>query len=123
MNTMHMVAILAISAVPVYAQGQQPDPVKLKADAQNLVKIISGDKLKVQTYCEIGELGDQLDQANQAQNTKKAAELSQKINELEPKLGPEYAALTDRLKDTDPNSQDGQEIGSILEKLDDLCGD
>jgi len=61
MNTMLMVAVLAISAVPVYAQGQQLDPVKLKADAQNLIKIISGDKLKLQTYCEIGDLNGQLD--------------------------------------------------------------
>ena len=121
MNTMLMVAVLAISAVPVYAQGQQLDPVKLKADAQNLIKIISGDKLKLQTYCEIGDLNDQLDQANQEQDTRKAAELSQKMNELEPKLGTEYVALADGPKDMDPNSQDGQEIGSIILKLDEFC--
>jgi flagellar motility protein MotE (MotC chaperone) len=123
MNTMLIIGVLTISTLPVYAQGQQPDPVKLKADAQNLVKIISGDKRKLQTYCEIGDVNDQLEQANQEQDTKKAAELSQKMNELEPKLGPEYAALADGLKDMDPKSQDGQEIGSIIEKLDDLCGD
>jgi hypothetical protein len=117
------VAVLAISAAPVYAQGQQPSAVKLKADAQNVVKIISGDKLKTQTYCEIADLGDQLDQAHQEQDTKKADEISQKMNELEPKLGPEYVALADGLKDMDPNSQDGREIGSIIEKLDQLCED
>src|SRR5262249_32921201 len=53
----------------------------------------------------------------------KAAELSQKINGLQKNLGPEVVALADGLKSVDPNSKDGQEIGSILERLDDLCDD
>ena len=40
-----VVAILVVSVMLVYAQGQQPSAVQLKADAQNVVKIISGDKL------------------------------------------------------------------------------
>ena len=56
MNLMSRVAILAISAVPMYAQDQQSGMVKLKADAQNVVKIIRGDKLKTQIYCEILDL-------------------------------------------------------------------
>jgi flagellar motility protein MotE (MotC chaperone) len=119
-----LIAAILLSAMPAYAQNnQKPDTAKLKADAQNLIKIIGGDKLKTQTYCEIAELSDQLDQASQEQDTKKADELSQKINELEPKLGAEYVALADSLKDIDPNSQDGREIGSIIEKLDQLCDD
>ena len=64
MNIVLMVAILAISATPVHAQGQQPDTAKLKADAENMVKIVSGDKLKIQTYCEIFDLHDQIDDAD-----------------------------------------------------------
>jgi hypothetical protein len=55
-------------------------------------------------------------------DTKKALEMSQKMDELEKKL-PEYAALADGLKDVDPNSQAAQEIGSMILKLDDFCGD
>jgi hypothetical protein len=106
--------------VPLYAQGQTPNTAKLKADAQNVVKIISGDKLKTQTYCEIAELSDQIDEE---ENPTKAEELSHKVNKLEEKLGPEYLALVGGLKDIDPNSQDAQEIGSILEALDRFCGD
>ncbi len=113
-------SILAISTVPLYAQGQTPNTAKLKADAQNVVKIISGDKLKTQTYCEIAELSDQIDEE---ENPTKAEELSHKVNKLEEKLGPEYLALVGGLKDIDPNSQDAQEIGSILEALDRFCGD
>jgi hypothetical protein len=99
------------------AQGQQPNTAKLKADAQNVVKIISGDKLKTQTYCEIVELDDEIDEE---QGSSKAEELSQKVDKLVEKLD---IALVSALKDVDPNSQDGQEIGSILGRLDDLCGD
>jgi len=123
MNLVLMVAIFVFSAMPAYAQAQQPDTAKLKADAQNLVKIISSDKLKIQTYCEIADLNDEIDQANQNQDTKKVEELSLKADELEKKLGPEISALVDSLKDVDPNSQDGRDIGSILDKLDEFCGD
>src|SRR5215831_8659418 len=43
------VAILLISTVPLFAQGQQPNVAKLKADAQKVVSVISGDKAKTQT--------------------------------------------------------------------------
>ena len=36
---------------------------------------------------------------------------------------PEYLALAAGLKDVDPNSPDAQEINSILEELDESCGD
>src|SRR5262245_45196838 len=45
-------------------------------------------------------------------------ELSKKLGELEPKLGPEYAALMDGLQDVDPETEEGQEIESELEALD-----
>ena len=122
MKKMLMVAILVISAVPLYAQ-DQPSLAKLKADAENVVKIISGDKLKIQTYCEFADLSDQIDQANREQDTEKTEELSQKVDKLGRKLGPEFVGLADALKNMDPNSQDGQEIGSIFDKLDEFCGD
>jgi hypothetical protein len=59
----------------------------------------------------------------QEQDSKKAKELSAKINDLEKKLGPEYFALAAGLKGVDPNSSDAQEINSILEELDESCGD
>jgi len=103
-----------------FAQSQRPDTSKLKADAQNAFNIISTDKLKIGTFCEMADLGNQLDQADRAHDIKKTEEVSQKMDELERKL-PEYTALVDGLKDMDPNSEDAQEIGSIILKLDELC--
>jgi hypothetical protein len=123
MNRLLIVSILLISAVPEYAQSQQPNMAKLKADAQKVVSIISGDKAKTQTYCQINDLGGQIGEANEEQDNKKTEALSRKVSELEKKLGPEYVALVNGLKDVDPNSPEGAEISSILETLDDSCPD
>ena len=122
MNIVLMVALLVLSTTPVHAQDQR-DIAKLQADAENVVKIISGDKRKVETYCEFADLGDQIDEAKDEQDTEKAEELSQKVDELGRKLGPEFVALADALKNMDSNSQNGQEISSIFDKLDGLCED
>jgi len=115
-------AILVITAVPVCAQAQKPDAAKVtNADAQKVLKIISGDKAKTQTYCDILNLGVQIEEADQSKDAKKADELIQKIDELTKKLGPEYLALVDGLQDVDMESEDGQQIGSVLEALDRLC--
>jgi hypothetical protein len=90
MNRLLIVSILLISAVPEYAQGQQPNMAKLKADAQKVVSIIGGDKAKTQTYCQINDLGGQIGEAGEEQDNKKAEALSRKVSELEKKLGPEY---------------------------------
>jgi hypothetical protein len=106
----------------VYAQEPRPNTEKPKADAQNVFKIISGNKLKIQTYCKIADLSQQLDRASRKKDTKKVEELAQSIDELESKLDPEYPLLLDRLWNINPTSQDAQEILSILNKLDEFCG-
>jgi peptidoglycan hydrolase CwlO-like protein len=122
MNLKLIVAILVIAAVPVFAQAQPPRTAKVtKADAQKVIKIISGDKAKAQTYCQIGKLGEQIEEANDKKDSKTADELSQKMKKLENNLGPEYVALMDGLQDIDPESEDGADIAAALAALDKLC--
>ena len=121
MSRLLIMGILVISTMPLCAQGQQPDPAKLRADAQKVVSIIKGDKAKMQTFCQISDLGDQIGEADEQKDRKKAEALAQKMNELEKQLGPEYLALVEATKDLDPNSNEGQEIESSFEKLDDSC--
>jgi hypothetical protein len=84
MNLKLIVAILVIAAVPMSAQAQKPSAANVtKADAQKVVKMISGDKAKTQTYCDIAKLGEEIEQANEKKDTKKADELSQKMDELD----------------------------------------
>ena len=122
MNPKLIVAISVIAAVPVCAHAQPPNAAKVsKADAQKVLKIISGDKVKSQTYCDIAELDDQIDKADEKKDTERADELFRKRAELATTLGPEYAALMDGVQDVDPKSQIGKEIGSVLSALDKLC--
>ena len=111
-----------IAAAPC-VQAQAPAPAKVtKADAQKVLKIISGDGAKTRIYCQMAKLGDQLEQANEKGDSKKFDALFQRMYELGKKLGPEYAALVDGLEDIDPESEVGQEISSTLDALDNLCG-
>ena len=121
MNRLLIVAILLISAAPLYAQGQQPDAANLKADAQKVVSIINGDKGKTQTYCQVANVGEQMNQAVQAKDKKKFDELAQKLPELEKNLGPEYLGLVESLGKANLTPKDGQEIVSMFDKLDDSC--
>jgi len=100
--------------VPSFAQGQQPNAAKLKADARNLVGLIGGDKAKTQAYCQILDLIAQL---NREKDSKKAKALSQKIDQLQKQLGPEFLTVTNGLQRIDLNSSDGREIVSIINTL------
>jgi hypothetical protein len=115
-----MVAILAFSVAPIYAQAQQASADTLKAEARNFVKIISRDKRKSQTYCKIVELNDQIDQE---ENPIEAQELVRKRDKLEDKLGRRYIALVTGIMSIDKDSRDYQQIASILEPLAKLCED
>ena len=123
MNLRLVVTILVIAAAPICAQAQKPTPAKVtKADAQKVLRIISSDKAKTRIYCEMANLGNQLEQANETGDSKKFDALFQRMYELGKKLGSEYAALIDGLEDIDPESEVGQEISSTLDALDNLCG-
>ena len=143
------VVSLLIAAMPVCTQAQAPQPTqepqappkapkapKAKpakdskettkeitkvAAAQKVVKTISADKAKTQTYCDIGKLGDQIQEAEKKNDMKKIDELNSKMGELATKLGPEYVELIGGLEDIDPNSKEAEDVGGVLASLDKLC--
>jgi hypothetical protein len=71
MNRPLIIALFLVSMVPLYAHAQQPDMVKLKADAQKVVSIIKGDKTKTDAYCQINELAEQIGEAEQGKTARK----------------------------------------------------
>jgi hypothetical protein len=122
MNVKVVVAILLIAVVPVFAQAQSSSALKVsKGDAQKVATIISGDKAKSQTYCDMKKLGEQIDEASANKDSKTVNELSQKIVTLEKTLGPEYLALMDRFEDISKDDQLGEEFESAIAALDRLC--
>jgi len=121
MRGLLIVAILAISTSPLYAQGQQPDTAKLKADARNVVGIIGADRAKNQTYCKMMDLSWQMNEAaRQKVQKKRAKTLSQEIVQLRKQL-PEFVVLSDILEQLDLNSPDGREIALIIQSLNQSC--
>jgi len=118
-NTIAVAAVIA--AVPFVAQAQKAaKPTKAQAD--KVVAMIKADKAKVQIYCDMNKIGEQLDQADQKKDQKKVDELSKQLDDMSQKLGPDYVALVNGMQDLDQNSKVGQDIGASLETLDKMCG-
>ena len=116
-----IVGISIISTVPLYAQRQQPNVAKLKADAQKVVSIISGDRAKAQSYCEARDIASQIIQAGQQKDNANLEELADKLTEQQKNLGSEYLALMESLRNASLTSKDGQEIESLFDELDESC--
>jgi hypothetical protein len=76
-----------------------------------------------QAYCQTLDLARQLERADQEKDRKKIAVLSQKINQLQKVVGPEFLMLVNILKHLDLNSPDGREIALIIQSLNQSCPD
>jgi hypothetical protein len=119
-----LVAAIFALAIPALADAQQsgPQPKKpTKTDAQNVVQIITGDKVKTQAYCDLTKLEGQVEALPQNTDTKTVETLIKQAEALIDKLGPEYFELMDGLKRVDPKSSEAKEFMSILSELDERC--
>ncbi len=108
----------------------RPDAANMKAEAQNAVGTIGADKHKTQILdLERQQQADQEKNNNKKKNTKKekdkdkkkAEALSQKINQLQKQVGPEFVTLDSILKGLDLTSPDGREIALIIQTLNESC--
>jgi hypothetical protein len=118
-----LVATISALAIPALAHAQQsgPQPKPTTADAQNVVQMITSDKVKTQAYCDLAKLEAQVKAAIQKNNAALEALSKQAQSLVAPKLGPEYFKLMDGLKQVDPNSSEAKEFVSILSELDKSC--
>jgi hypothetical protein len=127
MNLKLMMATSLIAVFPVIAlaQGNTPPrsnaPKPTAADVQKLVQTISGDKAKVQAYCEMGKVLAQMDQAEQKKDTKAIKTLGDRADALAQQLGPDYSKVMDGLNSVDPGSAEGKRFGALFEPLYKQC--
>ena len=121
MNLKLVVAIAALAAIPSLAHAQSSVPKPTKADAQNVVQIVTSDKAKTQAYRDLTKLYDQVEAAQQKTDTKTVEALSKQADALINKLGPEYSKLMDGLDQVEPKSSEAKEFMSILSELDKKC--
>jgi mevalonate kinase len=108
-----LVAAISALAIPALAHAQQGSPQPnapkpTKTDVQNVVQIITSDKVKTQAYCDLSKLEGQVKAAEQKNDTKTLEALSRQANWLLDKLGPEYFKLMDRLEEVDPKSSEAK---------------
>jgi hypothetical protein len=119
-------AISALAAIPALAHAQQGGPQPkvpkpTKADAQNVVQIVTSDKVKTQAYCDLTKLEDQVKAVQQNTDPKTVETLTKQAEALIDKFGPEYFKLMDGLEQVDPKSSEAKEFMSILSELDKRC--
>ena len=121
-----LVAAISALAIPALAHAQQSGPQPkapkpTKADAQNVVQIITSDKVKSQAYCDLTKLEDQVKAAAEKNDNKTLEAINKQAEALIEKLGPEYYKLMDGLEQVDPKSSEAKEFMSILSELDESC--
>jgi hypothetical protein len=118
------VTIFATAPIVAFAQKEEPTyqaPKPTIADAQKVVEMISNDTGKLQTYCEIGKLEDEMANAKEANDTKTVEALISKAEALAHQMGPEYIKLVEGLELIDPKSTEAEKFAAVLSALDDKC--
>ena len=126
MNLKLLLAAALFASAPYIAFAQKNEPTDqlpkpTLADAQKVVEMISNDKSKLQTYCEIGKLEDEMAKAEEENNTKDVEALVAKAEALAQQIGPEYSKLVEGLELIDPKSAEGEKFVAVLSGLDDKC--
>ena len=118
-----LVAAISALAIPTLAHAQQsgPQPKPTTADAQNVVQIITRDKVKTQAYCDLTKLLDQIQVAKEKNDSNTIQALRKEVDPLVAKLGPEYPKMIEGLVQVDLTSSEGKELLSILSELDKSC--
>jgi hypothetical protein len=105
-----------------YAQNQSaPPPAPTLAEVQKIVQTVSADPAKLQIYCQLSKLNDQIAAADQKKDQKTVQALSEQADALEQKMGAEFAKVMDGLYQVDENSALGKQIVAAFDPLDKQC--
>jgi hypothetical protein len=119
-------AVSALAGIPALAHAQQGGPQPnvpkpTKVDVQNVVQIVTTDKAKTQAYCDLTKLYDQVQAAEEKNDTKTVETLTKQAHGLVDKLGPECSKMIEGLEGVDPKSSEAKQFMSILSELDKRC--
>ena len=116
-----LIAVISALAIPALTHAQPNVPKTTKADAQNVVQIITSDEVKMQAYCDLGKLFDQIQVAKENNDSNTIQALGKQLRPLVDKLGPEYVKVIKGMDQVDLTSSEGNELLSILSELDNRC--
>ena len=122
-KTLISVAILVAAILGAGAEGEPADqpPKPTLTDVRHLADEIAGDKSKLESYCSLGKLHDEMQQAVENNDLHAIDALTERINTLEQTLGPEYDRVIDGLDQIDLNTAEGQHLADVFKSLQDKC--
>ena len=131
------IAATLLAAVPAFAQPappqgggarmapppaqQQKAPKPTEAQVQKVVNDISAAKPKLDAYCKIMKLQQQMGTLDEKKDGQKLQALGQQADAEAQKLGPDFEKVMDGLESVDENSAEGKKFGAILASLDSKC--
>ena len=119
-------AVTIFAIAPIVALAQKDDPAEQASkptleDVQKVVQAIANDKKKLQAYCELGKLEEQMEKAEEKNDTKAIDALIVKADTLEQQVGPEYERIIEGLDRVDPNSAEGKKFTAVFDTLQEKC--
>jgi hypothetical protein len=110
------IAAALLAATPALAQAPKPT----KAQVQEVVQAISADKTKMDTYCRLSKLQQQMATLDEKKDAKKMAALSkQAIAEM--KMLPGYERMMNGLEQVTENSPEFKDVAAAMRTLDAKC--
>jgi hypothetical protein len=123
MNLRLLMAVAIFANAPIVALAQKDDhtPQPTLADAQKLVQDVSSDKAKLRAYCEMGQLIEQIEKAQEGNDDTAIEMLMEKADALGEQIGPEYLGIVEGLEAIDPRSPELLKFDAVFRSLRDKC--
>jgi len=121
------IAAALLAATPGLAQApagpppqQQAPPKPTKAQVQNIVQTISADKTKMDAYCRLAKLQQQMGTLDEKKDAKKMEALAKQAVAEQQKL-PGYERMMLGLEQVDENSPEFKDFAAAIRTLDAKC--
>jgi len=103
------------------SQQPPPAPKPTEAQVQKVVATISADKTKLDAYCKLAKIQEQMATLDEKKEMKKLETLGQQADAEAQKLGADFEKVMDGLEQVDENSPEGKKFAAILGGLDSKC--
>ena len=106
---------------PGPAPQQQQAPKPTEAQVQRVVQTVIADRAKLDAYCRLSNIQQQMGTLDEKRDARKLQALGQQADAEAQKLGPDFEKVMDGLEQVDENSAEGKEFAAILDGLDKQC--
>ncbi len=119
------IVVVLFGLMPALSRAQTPPAPASKptiADVNRVLQGVAADNTKLQTYCDLAKLNQQMAQTDPEKDPKILEDLGAQADRMEESLGPEYAELMIGLEQVDPNSTEGNAIAAAFANIDRMCG-